>query len=271
MPVDHSAILRPKALCQHDANSETRRRKATKIVAVLRDFLRADLAQAAVLDVGCAAGVMTDEIAKHCRSVVGIDMDEVALASAQRRASGNLEFVFADAMRIPFPDGAFDVAICAQVYEHVSDQPPLAAEIWRVLRPGGVCFFSGPNRLAFMEEHYWLPCLSWLPQSLADRYMRLFRRGQVYDIRPRFYWEIRRLWAAFSLHDYTVRMIREPQRFAVSDQLGRLAWVSRLPEWTLWALTLFLPNYNWILVKPAPAKAGCVNEQLSDADYANRD
>jgi SAM-dependent methyltransferase len=147
------------------------------------------------------------------------------------------------------PDASVDIVVCAQVYEHTADAPALVREVWRVLRTGGVCFFSGPNRLAIVEEHYWLPFLSWLPQRLADRYMRLFKRGERYDIDPLFYWQIRHLWGGFVIFDYTVPMLRHPDRFGLSERLGRLRWLSRLPAWLFRLLMPLLPNYNWILVK----------------------
>ena len=127
----------------------------------------------------------------------------------------------------------------------------LADEVWRVLRPGGVCFFSGPNRLALMEEHYWLPLLSWLPRPAAHLYMRAFKRGRWYDAYPRFYWQIRSLWRAFTIHDYTLPMLREPERFAVDRRFGKIAWIGRLPARLLGSLAFLVPNFNWVLVKPA--------------------
>jgi arsenite methyltransferase len=61
--------------------------------------------------------------------------------SRQRRAdpatSKCLSFLKADAARLPFADGRFDVAVSTQVYEYVPDVPAALAEVYRVLRPGG--------------------------------------------------------------------------------------------------------------------------------------
>ncbi len=71
------------------------------------------------------------------------------------------------AMPWPFPleDESCDLVICAQVYEHVPDDRRLAEEVYRVLKPGGVVFFSGPNWLFPIEGHYHLPFLHWLPHG----------------------------------------------------------------------------------------------------------
>lgn len=225
--------------------------QARKIHAILRDFLGERLAQADGLDLGCGDGAISAQLAGRFHSLVGVDVDQAALqaGSAGRSASGG--FAAASGYHLPFENGAFDVVICAQVYEHVGDQPALASEVWRVLKPGGVCFFSGPNRLAFMEEHYWLPLLSWLPRPAAHLYMRAFKRGRWYDAYPRFYWQIRGLWRSFTIHDYTLDLLREPERFAVDRRFGKIAWIGRLPRPLLDGLAFLVPNYNWILVKPA--------------------
>jgi SAM-dependent methyltransferase len=225
--------------------------QARKIHAILGDFLGDRLAQADALDLGCGDGSISAQLARHFRSLVGVDVDQTALRSGTASRNGSGSLAAASGYCLPFDVGVFDVVICAQVYEHVLDQPALAGEVWRVLKPGGVCFFSGPNRLAFMEEHYWLPLLSWIPRPAAHLYMRAFKRGFRYDAYPRFYWQIRRLWRSFIIHDYTMLLLREPARFGVDRRFGRIAWIGRLPKPLLEGLAFLVPNYNWILVKPA--------------------
>lgn len=236
-------------IAQHGPAS--RADQARKIHSILHDFIGEGLAQADCLDLGCADGAISARLAKHFRTLVGVDVDQPALRAGAESQGKNRAFAAASGYQLPFESGAFDVVICAQVYEHVSDQPALADEVWRVLRPGGVCFFSGPNRLALMEEHYWLPLLSWLPRPAAHLYMRAFKRGRWYDAYPRFYWQIRSLWRAFTIHDYTLPMLREPERFAVDRRFGKIAWIGRLPARLLGSLAFLVPNFNWVLVKPA--------------------
>lgn len=232
-----------------------RARKAEKILAILQDYLGTDLHAHACLDVGCSLGIISAALAPHFKSVVGVDVDRPAVyqaveSSARRVAETSLlHYALGSGHSLPFADASFDVVICAQVYEHVTDQPALAREVERVLRTGGVCFFSGPNRLAVIEEHYWLPFLSWLPRPLASAYMRLFKRGQAYDAYPLFYGQIRRLWRNFEIHDYTWRMLRQPQRFGVGERVEKYPWLSAIPDGVLRGLAPFYPNYNWIMVK----------------------
>ncbi len=233
-----------------EVGEPTRLRKAAKIITILQEELGQELSGQTCLDTGCAIGIITDELARHFGRTLGVDVDTTLVRQAGKHSVNGALFSVSSGARLPFPNAAFDVVVCAQVYEHVTDQRGLASEIHRVLRPGGVCFFSGPNRLKVIEEHYWLPFLSWLPQPVSDFYMRLLKKGPVYDVWPLFYWQLRRLWGAFEVRDYTVRMLRDPHRYAVDDRLSRAPWIAALPDWVWWAMQPVLPNYNWILIKP---------------------
>jgi 2-polyprenyl-3-methyl-5-hydroxy-6-metoxy-1,4-benzoquinol methylase len=241
--------LRQNASTVEDPRYAPRSRQANKILAILKDFLGQDLSNLKCLDIGCGTGAISKQLAEEFGQLVGVDIDLESAGTDYTSAGGNGMFAVADGGRVPAPDGSFDIVICAQVYEHASDQRALATEIWRVLRSGGICFFSGPNRLAVMEEHYWLPLLSWLPRPIADGYVRLLGRGKRYDVNALFYWQLRELWQPFIIFDYTAELIQNPQRFGMAEKLGSLGWISQLPRVLVKMLIPFVPNYNWILMK----------------------
>lgn len=70
---------------------------------------------------------------------VAIDLLEDEIAR-WRRLDPALDLRVQDARRLELPDGAFDVVVCVSVIEHVAGDgdADAMAEIWRVLRPGGV-------------------------------------------------------------------------------------------------------------------------------------
>jgi SAM-dependent methyltransferase len=63
--------------------------------------------------------------------------EEVAI---WRALDPGLDLRVADARALPFEDGSFDAIACVSVIEHVAGEGDAAAmaEMWRVLRPGGV-------------------------------------------------------------------------------------------------------------------------------------
>ncbi len=231
-------------------DAQARERKAQTMLAVLRDRLGSRLESCALLDVGASTGFIDNSLAGHVGTIVGIDIDESAIASAGKRfPRENLTYQVADAMALPFTNACFDVVICAQVYEHVPDASRLLAEIHRVLKPGGICYFAADNRLVLVEHDNHLPLLSLVPRPLAHIYMRLAGRGRYYHEMHLSCWGLRRLTNAFEVTDYTRRLVFEPAEFLTEYMLppGRLKTrVARLiAKYALW----LFPTFIWVLRK----------------------
>jgi 2-polyprenyl-6-hydroxyphenyl methylase/3-demethylubiquinone-9 3-methyltransferase len=100
-----------------------------------------------VLDVGCGAGFLSNDLALRGRAVTGIDIAADALAVAHAHdATGRVRYVEGDALALPFEDGSFE-AVCAMDFlEHVESPERAIAEASRVLVPGGLFFFHTFNR-----------------------------------------------------------------------------------------------------------------------------
>lgn len=231
--------------CHRVRDAVSRRWQAEKIAHALTHYTDRDLSSCVCLDVGCSSGVITSAIAPIFRRTVGLEYDETALRAADSAVRAGLALLRGDGMSLPFSDGMIDVIICAQVYEHVPDDARLFAEIYRVLRPGGLVFFSGPNWLFPIEPHHMLPLLHWLPRPLADLYLRLTHRGDRYYEHLRHIWGLRRVARAFTIQDVTVAQL---QRFYLSS--GRYGFLRRVPGAVWMALLPLLPTFNWILHKP---------------------
>jgi arsenite methyltransferase len=95
-----------------------------------------------VLDVGSGPGFLACAIGESVGSsgwVCGIDISEPLLAVAKTHCTHQpwVEFQSADATKLPFPDGHFDVVVSTQVLEYLPDVNGALNEIYRVLRIGG--------------------------------------------------------------------------------------------------------------------------------------
>lgn len=107
-----------------------------------------------VLDVGCGPGVSAFELAAALgpdAEVVGVDLADrmIALARAHHRRDfphlARVRFQEADATRLPFAEGAFDLAVGHSFLYLVPDRPRVLAELYRVLAPGGRLILMEPS------------------------------------------------------------------------------------------------------------------------------
>ncbi|MFF4017894.1 class I SAM-dependent methyltransferase [Streptomyces sp. NPDC001843] len=104
---------------------------------------------ASVLDCSCGIGTQAIGLALHGHRVTGTDLSARAAARAAREAAHRnvmLRAAAADMRRLPFPDGGFDIVVCADnalphlLTEH--DVHAALAEMRRVLRPAGLLLLS---------------------------------------------------------------------------------------------------------------------------------
>jgi SAM-dependent methyltransferase len=119
-----------------------------------------------VLEVGAGTGANLPVLeALGARQVVACDLSADALRHA---GPGRAVAARADAARLPFRSGSFDLLLAADVIEHLDDDAAALEEFERVLRPGGHLVVTVP---AF-------PAL-WGPQDVVAHHRRRYRRSAL--------------------------------------------------------------------------------------------
>ena len=136
----YSAMDDPVALLRAEAAARN-----PWIVQELRQEFRTRRAR--VLDIGCGAGFLSNELARAGFQVDGLDRSPETLEVARRHdPTGTVRYDRGDAGLLPYPGGSFD-AVCAMDFlEHVEDPARIVSEASRVLSPGGLFFFHTFNR-----------------------------------------------------------------------------------------------------------------------------
>lgn len=148
-------------------------RRATRAALDLRPGER-------VLDVGAGTGVSTEELARSGAYAVGVDIS-LGMLRTGRRARPHVPLLAGDALRLPFPDGAFDAVTISFALRNVVDPQAALREFARVTRPGGrlvVCEFSHPTNRLFRAVYLsyllrWLPAAARFVSSNPDAYVYL--------------------------------------------------------------------------------------------------
>lgn len=166
-----------------------------------------------VLDVACGTGVVTRLVARQVGrtgKVVGLDLNPGMLAVAAATAasepptSASITWQEASATRMPFPDGAFDVAYCQLGLQFFPDRPAALREMHRALVSGG--------RLGLMVwrgiEHS--PGFDILAAALARHVSPEAMRAPFGLAEAE---ELRGLMAAAGFRDITIRPVAGTVRF----------------------------------------------------------
>ena len=104
-----------------------------------------------VLEIAAGTGVVTRALASALPASVSIVATDLNQAMVDRAAAVGtaraVEWRQADAMQLPFPDGAFDAVVCQFGVMFFPDKAKAFAEARRVLRPGGVFIFNVWDRI----------------------------------------------------------------------------------------------------------------------------
>ncbi|MGO9336683.1 MAG: class I SAM-dependent methyltransferase [Terracidiphilus sp.] len=132
-------------------------------IYVFDQILRGNIAPGMrVLDAGCGYGRNLVHLLREGCEVFALDADPAGIEHV-RRLSASLatglpeeNFQVGQIEQMPFPSGFADVAICNAVLHFAQDEGhfrTMLAELWRVLRPGGMLFCRLGSRIGMDFEH----------------------------------------------------------------------------------------------------------------------
>jgi phosphoethanolamine N-methyltransferase len=163
-----------------------------EVARVLEDL---DLAGKRVLDIGCGTGAIVLLLARDhgAAEVVGIDVEDTVCRIARERAEAagladRIEIVKVHPGPFPFPDESFDIVFSKDSIIHIPDKEGLAAEVFRILKPGG--HFAASDWLIShdgdpspeMARYIELEGLDFAMAS-PERYARALRAAGFEDVR----------------------------------------------------------------------------------------
>jgi ubiquinone/menaquinone biosynthesis C-methylase UbiE len=147
-----------------------------------------------LLDVGGGTGRVASHLTRHVEQVCIIDVSLGMLIEAQTKG---LCAYRGAAEHLPFPDGAFDRILIVDAFHHFHDWPRAAAELVRVLRPGGrmvieeldirhrvVRLIALGERLLFMRSRFYAPA------DLAHLFQVAGGCVTLYEDRNDAYWAV---------------------------------------------------------------------------------
>ena len=138
-----------------------------------------------LIDVGCGGGLLSEAMAHRGATVTGIDMGEAPLSVAKihlLESKLDIEYRQTTAETIAEEHPAtYDVVTCLEMLEHVPDPSSVVAACQRLVKPGGLVFFSTINRnpksylFAIIGAEY---LLNLLPRGTHD-YAKLIKPSEL--------------------------------------------------------------------------------------------
>lgn len=152
-----------RAARSYDAAAVLQREIGSRMLERL-DYVR--LQPRDILDLGCGTGAWLGPLGRRYAgaSVFGVDLALPMLGSAAardtfwRRLIGrpSASLVCANATALPLADGSLDLVWSNLMLQWLPDPETALAEVWRVLRPGGMIMFStfGPDTLMELRQAF---------------------------------------------------------------------------------------------------------------------
>ncbi|MFO7947503.1 MAG: class I SAM-dependent methyltransferase [Armatimonadota bacterium] len=117
-----------------------------------------------IVDIGCGTGG-TMKALEGTGEIFGCDVSRTALTFCRRRGFQRLVCSYGEALGLA--DEAFDVVVNCDVLEHIEGDVEALAEMFRVLRPGGIVILTVPAHPYLWSEH---------DEALA--HLRRYRRSE---------------------------------------------------------------------------------------------
>jgi len=164
------------------------------------------MALSKVLDIGCGASIFGIILAVQRRCyVVGVDLSRrlIKLGKFFKKALDPtlaIDFVVADALKLPFRDATFDVATCFEVIEHVRDVCTFLKQIRGILKFKGSLILTTPNKVASL----------WPTASRNPEHLREYSLQELVDALNSMGFSVKKkkiLCVYFPSHDFIVRYI----------------------------------------------------------------
>jgi ubiquinone/menaquinone biosynthesis C-methylase UbiE len=102
-----------------------------------------------VLDFCCGNGVLLPTLSRNFRKTVAFDLHTTAPSRLIRHLELKIPLLRADANKLPFKSGSFDLVFALSALEHFRDLDQVLSELLRVLTSGGQLLFLSPTENLF--------------------------------------------------------------------------------------------------------------------------
>ena len=190
---------------------------------------------ARVLDLGCGSGTFTGLLADRGYRASGLDISPRLIALARRKFPA-IDFDEGDAENLPIDASQYDGVLLSGLVHHFPDPRRLAAEVFRVLKPGGHFVAFDPNRMnPFM----------WLYRDRASPFYSPL--GVTENERPLLAWRIAEVFRNAGFRVQTDYLAGLPYRYVASQRTRSWLPLYNFIDKTVFNLAMMKPFRAFVL------------------------
>ena len=114
-----------------------------------------------ILDFGCGRGTLVHLLCQDGYNAEGCDVKFKEGSHVKSlEDQGLIKKIRVHDYRLPYDDNMFDYVVSETVFEHIQNTDKTIAEIYQVLKPGGVALHCFPAKYGIIESHVHLPFAS---------------------------------------------------------------------------------------------------------------
>lgn len=210
---------------------EGRRRIAARLIACY-----SQLPVNHMLDVGCGSGHTLQILGRAAQRVVGMDVSRQALNYSRQR--GLSQLFEGDAAILAVANEAFDLVMALDVIEHCADDAAVLREMYRALRPGGLCYIMAPA-LMFL----------WSPLDMVAHHYRRYTTKELRERLQAAGFIICKVSYANTWLFPAVLTVRLLQRVGLwgGGQTADFDFEMPNPRLNRWLTALFASEANWLV------------------------
>ena len=172
-----------------------------------------------VLEIAPGPGYFCIELAKLGNyQITGLDISKSFVEIARKNAAEaglNIDFREGNASDMPFKDNTFDFTFCQAAFKNFSEPVLAIAEMYRVLRPGGISVISDLRRDASAKE--------------IEREVKGMRLGRINEMMVRWTFRNMLLKSAYSIGEMKSMIAQTPFGKGKIDitEVGFQVWLEK--------------------------------------------
>lgn len=146
-----------------------------------------------ILDFGCGPGFLLEHFLNTGNSCWGFDFSDGTVATVNEKFRGRANWrgaISATTLPVAYQDASFGLVSCVETLEHLLDDmiPPTMHELHRLLKPGGVAFFTTPYAEDLKRSNVYCPFCNHEFHSV--QHVRSFDAETITDLLSNYGFEV---------------------------------------------------------------------------------